>query len=279
MDLLWDVRVSLDLFLGGLGVGAFLVGAVLYYMDVKTYESVIKKAFILAPTLVIAGLLLLLTELGRPLNVIKTLYAINPTSFMSIGIFLQSAFVAVALFIAFSILTKGTEALCSKVVVYVGATLAGLVGLYHGFLLAGIAKEPWNNAIPIIFFVSSILSGSSLVFLLNLSSLDTLLEKVKIPVIINMVLTLEIAAIFAWVYNLALTTVSSKHAYDVLMGSFGLEFWILSIVVGLIIPLVLLTFVILGKTSLKAVAIPTFATMVVGSFFLKNLVVYLGQAL
>ena len=29
MDLLWDVRVSLDLFLGGLGVGAFLVGAVL----------------------------------------------------------------------------------------------------------------------------------------------------------------------------------------------------------------------------------------------------------
>lgn len=118
-----------------------------------------------------------------------------------------------------------------------------------------------------------------MVFLLNLSSLDTLLEKVKIPVIINMVLTLEIAAIFAWVYNLALTTVSSKHAYDVLMGSFGLEFWILSIVVGLIIPLVLLTFVILGKTSLKAVAIPTFATMVVGSFFLKNLVVYLGQAL
>lgn len=278
MDLLWDIRVSLDLFLGGLGVGAFLVGAVLYYMDVKTYEGIIKKSFVIAPILVILGLVLLLTELGRPLNVIKTLYAINPTSFMSIGIFLQSAFVAVALYIAFSMLTKGTESLCSKFV-YVGATLAGLVGLYHGFLLTGIAKEPWNNAIPVIFFVSSILAGSSFVFLLNLSSLDTLLEKVKIPVIINMVLTLELAAIFAWTYNLALTTAASKHAYDVLMGSFGLEFWILSIVVGLIIPLVLLTFVILGKTSLKAVAIPTFATMVVGSFFLKNLVVYLGQAL
>ena len=61
MNLLWDVRVSLDLFLGGLGVGAFLVGAVLYYMDAKTYEGVIKKAFIIAPVLVIAGLLLLLT--------------------------------------------------------------------------------------------------------------------------------------------------------------------------------------------------------------------------
>lgn len=277
MDLLWDVRVSLDLFLGGLGVGAFLVGAVLYYMDAKTYESVIKKAFIIAPVLVIAGLLLLLTELGRPLNVIKTLYAINPTSFMSIGIFLQSAFVAVALLIAFSILTKGAEGISAKFV-YVGATLAGLVGLYHGLLLTGISIEPWNNAIPVIFFISSILAGSSLVFLLNLSELDTVLQKFKIPVIINMILTLELAAIFAWVYNLALTTASSKHAYDVLMGSFGLEFWGLSIVVGLLIPLALLTMVILGKTTLKAVALPTFATMVIGSFFLKNLVVYLGQA-
>ena len=277
MDLLWDVRVSLDLFLGGLGVGAFLVGAVLYYMDAKTYEGVIKKAFIIAPVLVIAGLLLLLTELGRPLNVIKTLYAINPTSFMSIGIFLQSAFVAVALLIAFSILTKGAEGISAKFV-YVGATLAGLVGLYHGLLLTGISIEPWNNAIPVIFFISSILAGSSLVFLLNLSELDTVLQKFKIPVIINMILTLELAAIFAWVYNLALTTASSKHAYDVLMGSFGLEFWGLSIVVGLLIPLALLTMVILGKTTLKAVALPTFATMVIGSFVLKNLVVYLGQA-
>lgn len=277
MDLLWDVRVSLDLFLGGLGVGAFLVGAVLYYMDAKTYEGVLKKAFIIAPILVIAGLLLLLTELGRPLNVIKTLYAINPTSFMSIGIFLQSAFVAVALLIAFSMLTKGIEGISAKFV-YVGATLAGLVGLYHGLLLTGISIEPWNNAIPVIFFISSILAGSSLVFLLNLSELDTVLQKFKIPVIINMILTLELASIFAWVYNLALTTASSKHAYDVLMGSFGLEFWGLSIVVGLLIPLALLTMVILGKTTLKAVALPTFATMLIGSFFLKNLVVYLGQA-
>ncbi len=278
MDLVWDIRVSLDLFLGGLGVGAFLVGAVLFYMDAKIYESIIKKSFVIAPVLVIIGLLLLLTELGRPLNVIKTIYAVNPTSFMSIGIFLQSAFVAVALFLAFRILTKGMDALCEKFV-YIGAVLAGLVGLYHGYLLTGIAKEPWNNAIPVIFFVSSILSGSSLVFLLSLSELDSLISKFKIPLIINMVLTLELAAVLAWVYNLALTTASSKHAYDVLMSSFGFEFWGLSIFVGLVVPLALLTLVILGKTSLKSVALPTFATMVVGSFFLKNLVVYLGQAL
>lgn len=278
MDLLWDIRVSLDLFLGGLGIGAFLVGAVLHYSDAKAYEGVIKKAFIIAPLLVIAGLVLLLTELGRPLNVIKTIYAINPTSFMSIGIFLQSAFVAVALLVALSALNKGVSAISNQLV-YIAATLAGLVGLYHGFLLTGIAKEPWNNAIPVIFFVSSILSGSALVFLLNLDALESLAEKFKLPVIINMILTLELAAVFAWAYNLALTTASSKHAYEVLMSSFGFEFWGLSILVGLIAPLALLTAVIFKKASLKAVALPTFATIVVGSFFLKNLVVYLGQAI
>lgn len=275
MHLLWDVRVSLDLFLGGLGVGAFLMGAVLYYIDAKAYDAVIKKALVVAPLLVMAGLLLLLTELGRPLNVIKTLYAINPTSFMSIGIFLQSAFVAVSLFIAFTVLTKGASELCSKVV-YAGAILAGFVGLYHGFLLSGIAKEPWNNAIPVIFFISSILSGSTLVLLLS-GNAEEVSTKFKLPIIINMILTLELAAIFGWVYNLALNTAASKHIYDVLMASFGLEFWGLSIVVGLIAPLTLFTLVLLGKTSFKAVFVPASIAIVIGSFFLKNLVVYLGQ--
>lgn len=278
MHLLWDVRVSLDLFLGGLGVGAFLLGAVLFYIDAKVYESVIKKAFILAPLLVIAGLVLLLTELGRPMNVIKTIYAVNPTSFMSIGIFVQSAFVAVGLLVAFSVLAKKAEEL-SRTLVYIAATLAGFVGLYHGFLLTGISIEPWNNAIPVIFFVSSILSGAALVFLLSLGSLDGMLAKFKLPVIINMVLTLQLAAVFAWVYNLALTTASSKHAYEVLMSSFSMDFWVLTVLIGTIVPLTLLTLVLLKQVSLKAVALPVFVPMIVGSFFLKNLVVVLGQSL
>jgi protein NrfD len=278
MELLWDIRVSLDLFLGGLGVGAFLVGALFFYLDVKAYESLVKKAFVIAPVLVIAGLVLLLSELGRPLNVIKTIYAVNPTSFMSLGIFLQSAFVAVALLVAFSVVSKGSSEAC-KTFVYIGAVLAGLVGLYHGFLLTGISIEPWNNAIPVVFFVSSILAGSSLIFLLSLNEIEAILKKFKLPVIINMILTLQLAAVLAWAYNLALTTAASKSAYETLMGSFSMEFWILSLLVGLVIPLVLLTFVLLNKLTFKAVALPTFLTIIAGSFFFKNLVVYLGQAL
>lgn len=277
MELLWDIRVSIDLFLGGLGVGAFLVGAVLFYVDAKAYESLVKKAFIFAPILVIFGLILLLTELGRPLNIIKTIYAVNPTSFMSIGIFLQGAFVAVGILLAFSVVAKNIEEISSKLV-YLGAILAGFVGLYHGFLLTGISIEPWNNAIPIIFFISSLLAGASLVFLLDLQKLEEITTKVKLPIIFNMILTLQLAAVLAWAYNLALTTAASKHAYDVLMSSFGTEFWVLTILLGLLLPLALLTLVLLKKVSFKAVALATFLPIILGSFFLKNLVVYLGQA-
>lgn len=277
MELLWDIRVSLDLFLGGLGVGAFLVGAVFFCVDAKVHEDFIKKSFILAPILVVAGLVLLLTELGRPLNVIKTIFEVNPTSFMSIGIFIQSAFVAVGLYIAFFIVTKNLSKI-SSTLVYIGAILAGLVGLYHGFLLAGVGIEPWNNAIPIIFFLSSILAGASLVFLLNLGSIEQMSEKAKLPIIINMILTLELAALLAWAYNLALTTAASKNAFEVLMSGFGMEFLVLSVLLGLLLPLVLLTLVLLKKVSFKAVAYPTFLPIILGSFFLKNLVVYLGQA-
>ena len=71
MELLWDVRVSLDVFLGGLGVGAFIFGAILFYMGSQKYASTIKKAMVIAPVLVIAGLLLLpvsYTHLTLPTN-------------------------------------------------------------------------------------------------------------------------------------------------------------------------------------------------------------------
>jgi protein NrfD len=277
MDVLWDVRVSLDLFLGGLGIGALLVGALLYYLDARAYAGFIKKAFLIAPAAIIAGLLLLLTELGRPLNVIKTLYAVNPTSFMSIGIFVQGACVLVALFLAWRVLSREPEEL-SGTLVYFSAVLAGVVGLYHGFLLTGISIEPWNNAIPVIFFVSSILAGAGLVLLTNPGGFGGVLKRFKLPVVLNLLLTLELAVLAAWIYNLALTTQTSKQAYDVLMGSFALEFWGLSVLVGLVLPLALFTLVLMKKMAFKSVIVPAAVAMIAGSFFLKNMVVYLGQA-
>jgi protein NrfD len=276
MELLWDIRVSLDVFLGGLGVGAFIFGAILYYMGSQTYAATIKKAMIIAPLLVIAGLLLLLTELGRPMNIIKTVIAVNPASVMSIGIFLQGIFVAISLFIAFIAITKGAEEITGKLM-YIGATLAGLVGFYHGMLLAGIGIEPWNGAIPVMFFVSSMIGGAMLALLLSYGSseFEAIAQNFKVPVVANGIITVNLVIILGWIYSLALTSSASKAAYSALFSSFGMELFIA--IAGLVLPLVLFTMVLMKKATLKAVTIPAALMLLAGSFVLKNLIVYLGQ--
>ncbi len=277
MYVLWDLRVSADLFIGGLGIGVFLVGALLYYVDSDVFATFIKKAFIAAPIAVLAGLILLLTELGRPYNVLKAVSSLNFTSFMSVGIVLQSVFVIVSVLLAWWVITKGTESLNSRYI-YLTAVLAALVGFYHGFLLTGIGIEPWNNALPVIFFVSSLLAGVSFLFLINLGQLESAYAKLKLPMVMNLLLVFELIAISAWLYNLAVNTGSSSHVYDVLMSNFGMQFWGLSILVGLIVPIAFFSLVLMKKVSFKSAFVPASVAMIVGSFFLKNLVVYLGQA-
>ena len=38
MHLLWDIRVVLDLFLGGIGIGAFVLASILYTIDYQKYK-------------------------------------------------------------------------------------------------------------------------------------------------------------------------------------------------------------------------------------------------
>ncbi|NLC27189.1 MAG: polysulfide reductase NrfD [Campylobacteraceae bacterium] len=276
MELLWDVRVSLDLFLGGVGIGAFIFGAFLFYIDKNGYQLTIKRAMIISPLLIIVGLLLLLSELGRPLNVIKTIVAVNPTSFMSIGIFLQGIFIALVLYVVFNLLTKKIEDM-SGALIYVTATLAGLVGFYHGFLLTGIGLEAWNQAIPIIFFGSSILSGAFLAASLSYGSVEfeKLVSNFNFVIVANAIITIELIAILGWVYSLATATAASQATYAGLMSLFGFELFLA--LAGLLLPLLLLTLVLMKKISLRVIVLPTAILLLGASFVLKNLIVYLGQ--
>jgi len=279
MGILWDYRVVLDLFLGGVSIGIFLLGAVLFYIDSKKYELIIKKSWIIAPIFIIVGLLLLMTELGRPMNVIKTIVYVNPTSFMSIGIFLQGIAILLLLLVALKALGTKMESI-SKPLVYSAAVFAGLVGFYHGFLLTGIGREPWTNSVPMIFFLSSILAGASISLLISYKSeaFDEAVEKLKIPMIFNAILTLLLVAVFAWAYSLTLNNAEAKISYELLMSNFSSIFWLLTILVGMVLPLILFTMTIMKKIDIKTAFVPAALSIVVGSFFLKYLFVYLGQA-
>lgn len=279
MEILWDYRVVLDLFLGGVGIGTFLFGALLFYLDPQKYAGVIKRAWIVAPFLVILGLLILVTELGRPMNIFKTLINVNPTSIMSIGIYIQGICILLMLLVLVRTLSTQIE-LIAKPLVYVASIFAGLVGTYHGFLLTGIELPAWNNAVPVIFFLSSLVAGSSLALLLCFKSeaCSAVIDNFKLPIAFNVILTIELVAVLAWAYALMIGGMAAQTSFHVLMSSFGTEFWMLAILIGILVPLGLFTLSLMQKVETKAVFLPAVLCMIAGSFFLKHLFVYLGQA-
>ncbi len=277
MHALWDYRVVLDLFLGGVGIGAFLFATILYAVDAQKFKKGIRNSWIISPILIILGLVLLLTELGRPLNVIKAIYNTNASSVMSIGLFLQGICVALMLFIVLKLFSSKVEEI-SKPLVYLTGVFAGLVGIYHGFLLTGIERIAWTDSIPSIFFISSILAGSSLATVLAVSDegYKELMTKFKLPAVFNFVLTLQVISIFSWVYSLAIRGSETKVAYLELMNSFGGAFW-LFVLVGIVLPLVIFTSMLMKKVESKAVFTLATVCIIVGSLTIKYVVVYLGQ--
>lgn len=276
MEVLWDNRVVLDLFLGGAGIGAFLFGAVLFYLNPMQYESIIKKSWVISPILIILGLLILITELGRPSNVIQMLFNANTTSFMSIGVYLQGICVLLMLIVIMNI--KNILEI-SKPIIYITSMFAVLVGLYHGFLLTGMEKTVWNSSIPLIFLLSSIVAGTSVSLLLSLTSEDVTkaVENLKLPLILNSLLTLQLVAVLSWVYSLSTSSVEAKAAYLVLMNSYGTELWLFVILIGIIAPLAIFTLSMMKKVEAKSIILPATLCILAGSFFIKHLVVYFGQ--
>lgn len=277
MEILWDYRVVLDLFLGGVGIGAFLFAAILYVIDSERFEKGIKRSWIISPILIILGLVLLLTELGRPLNVIKAIYNTNSTSVMSIGMFLQGICVVLMLLVVLKLFTSKINEI-PKALIYATGLFAGFVGIYHGFLLTGIERIAWTDSIPSMFFISSILAGSSLVIVLSIDNEKNkdLISKLKLPIIFNVILTLQVISIISWVYSLAIRGSETKLVYSELMSTFGSQFWFF-VIVGILVPLTLFTIMLLKKIETKAMFTTASLCIITGSLVIKYIVVYLGQ--
>ena len=102
----WDIRVTLDLYLGGIGVGAYLLSVFLSFYHLEQHAKSIKLGAYAAPILVSLGLLLLVSKIGVPLTFMTTLWNVNFESVMSIGVFLQVGFVFTSIYYAYQIYAK-----------------------------------------------------------------------------------------------------------------------------------------------------------------------------
>jgi protein NrfD len=277
----WDFKVVLDLFLGGIGIGAFLFASFLYFYRGKLNANLVNTGVMITPFLVILGIVFLLFEIGQPAR--ATFYApfmINSTSIISWGTLLQGAFVIISLFLAFKA-RKNQLFEIPKLFMVIASIAALLVGFYHGLLLTTTGKVAWDGLVPVIFMVSSLSSGYFLVTILDHfigvhSENDAELD---LPLVFLSLLVIQFVTIFFWRYALVVGGSEQQAAHQFISTNYQMIWIVLVHVVGIFLPAAIMIREIIQerKYLTKGVALVSGTAVLVGVFTIKALVIGVGQ--
>ncbi len=190
----WGARVSLDFFFGGAGAG--LLGSYLLIAARDGYRGLSVAVIATGVALVLLGLLLLASELGRPAKALRSMA--NPgTSWMARGAISNLALIAAALLLIIALLA-GSRLLVSAAVMLT-VLCSGLVAAYPGFLLFG-AKDIrlWHSRLlPGLMFLYSLMSGLSLLTLAD-SALHLGMQATLRPAALTVMLPVTILFVAFW---------------------------------------------------------------------------------
>ncbi len=291
----WDWRVAADLFLGGIGVGAFLVAVFFSFAYRDKYSSVSKAGAVIAPLAVILGLCFLLSEMGHPFRLYQTLIGFNLSSPISWGGPLQGLFIVIGLIYAYLWLKPG-QARLRNLVGAVGVPAALAVGAYHGWLLTAVKARPlWNTAgATITALLGLVTTGVAAVLLAvcltrrgtsegtpeNKPACKCPIERLRNLLIAG--LFLQCVAFIVWWAGMSAGTDLQGEAIATANAAMGMLFWAAGIGVGLVIPAFLQIADILAKRREdRRASIPTaaFAAILtlIGGFVLRYVVIIAGQ--
>ena len=187
-SLVWDWIIAIYLFLAGMSAGAVMISI---YLKRKVIEGdpanngIMKAMAWLAPFGIIAGLVILIFHLTKPLEFWKIMIYYNPTSVMSMGVILFQVymivlFVWIGVIFRHQIINFCEGKLPGKLLDFVDdllikfgkgnnaielflGFLAIVLAAYTGFLLSALKTYPMlnNPVLPILFLFSSLSSGAA----------------------------------------------------------------------------------------------------------------------
>jgi len=273
----WGWQVVMDVFLGGIGAGLFLVSFLLDQIYGPTRLTNVGS--IIGPLLVLVGIFFLLIEVGKPFNAPRAFLNYG-TSWMSRGVILQPMLIGLGLL--YALLPYGftdfKTAAAGVVIGSVAALLAVLVGIYHGFLFSqarGIAL--WNNPLlPMLYFVSALAGGAGILLLISpIFDMGVILSQLGALVAIELVL-ICLVLVSMWL----MAEVRPSRAYrESLKRLITLNFVGVSLFVGNGVPLVILiiSLFVVGTTAYSVLLPITGVLVLVGTYHLRHAIVHAGH--
>lgn len=277
---LWDVRIFLDLFLGGVGVGMFLFMAFGSGKGDASRLPSLRIGAVASLAFVGVGALCLVSELGRPFGILSTVTGFNATSVTSWGGVLQMAFLLVdAALCAMLLARKGSMVggVAFKILGAVGIGLASLVLVYHGLVLNSVGRGLWADALIIpLFMASSLLAGGAAAAAVErFAGTGVSAGAAKFVAAAS----LAVAVIMlAFGFTVAPAGADAIFCYNAMMAQFGMVWWLVAFGVGAAVPLVL-SVVMLAKPSTGGLSlfIAMAVCALIGSFACKFLLASTAQ--
>jgi len=171
-ELTWGILLAAYLFVGGMAGGAYIIGALadIFGKDREECKVLSKSGVYVSLFSIILGLVFLVLDLGRfevdPLSPLNA-YVNFPTSIMSVGTWIITAFTVVSLMTAILWFFKGNKYI-RKLFEIVGLVLGISTAAYTGILLTFARGRPfWNTPfLPSVFVVSGMLTGLAMALFL-----------------------------------------------------------------------------------------------------------------
>lgn len=278
----WGSIIAWYLFLAGLGAGAFITSAFLGWRHPEAV-TMRKIAHLIAPIVVAVGLILLMVDaeggLHNPLRF--ALLLTNFGSVMTWGVVFLAGFMVIAIVAVVLDVKKRRTPLWLDIL---GVVFGFCVAIYTGVLLGVCNTFPlWNNALlPILFLVSALSSGIASVLLVSIFKHAEEFNRVGVlkkshyclPLIELVMLA---SLLFITSYN---STAGWDSVMNLLVGDYAPLFWIGLVLIGLVVPTVLETWLLFFSSkefeeSKKAHYISACSDIgvLIGGFLLRYLVI------
>lgn len=297
----WVWEPAIYLFLGGLAGGTFLTAAIIRFWSKDSMPRVTAISAWVSTVSLIVGLLFLVVDVAKPFQAMMMWKSfVNFGSWMTIGAWLLFAavvFMGVCSVFSTQKLVSIIASFCrpladrseaiSKACMIGGAVFGLGVAVYTGILLWSAHGIPlWNTPIiPVLFTVSALDAGVSVVLavvlLFEKSEKAALLVK-RMSAALLLLIVLE-ACVIAWLLLTHLGGTESQvlSANTLILGDLHLQFWVLLVGVGLIVPFVLtvLEFMHVVKSSefARVLHLVAIACALVGGFTLRFVILTAGM--
>tara|TARA_B100000949_G_C14265441_1_gene444752 strand:+ start:110 stop:1285 length:1176 start_codon:yes stop_codon:yes gene_type:complete len=283
-QIMWGLPHIFAVFMIIVSSGVLNIASLSSVFDREMYKPLAPLSGLIALSFLIAGLLILVLDLGRPDRLIVAMTTYNFKSIFAWNIFLYSGFFLVLLIYIWTMLdfevkgyskSMGIFAFVWRIILTTGT------GSIFGFL---VAREAYATAILApLFIVMSLLYGvavyysyhSSICWLNKTQISENMLANFKKLMVIFLFTNLY----FLILYHLTNMYISKHLDYEIFLlasgGIYTILFWVGQVIIGILLPLILLLF---GKSNSSLSLLITSKIILLGGLFAVAVIIIGGQA-